>query len=184
MFCQFSEHQKRAWSVDFSKVDPRMFATGSDDYLVKIWSINERNSTITIRNPANICCVQFSPTSPNLVAFGSADYKLHCYDLRHTRIPWCTLADHERTVSHVKFLDSDTVVSASTDNTLKLWDLKKTSPTGISSSACSLTYRGHTNQKVSICHCLVKNEISLFYVEYLFTLTVFLFSELCRSLRL
>ncbi|KAL9662737.1 hypothetical protein QQ045_027571 [Rhodiola kirilowii] len=146
-FSQYSEHQKRAWSVDFSKVDPRKFATGSDDYLVKIWSINERNSTITIRNPANICCVQFSPLAANLVAFGSADYKLYCYDLRHTRTPWCTLVDHERTVSHVKFLDSDTVVSASTDNTLKLWDLNKTSPNGVSSDACSLTYKGHTNQK-------------------------------------
>uniref|UniRef100_A0A7N0UYW1 Uncharacterized protein n=1 Tax=Kalanchoe fedtschenkoi TaxID=63787 RepID=A0A7N0UYW1_KALFE len=145
---QYSEHQKRAWSVDFSKVDPKKFATGSDDYLVKIWNINERNSTITIRNPANICCVQFSHSSTNLVAFGSADYKLYCYDLRHTRIPWCTLADHERTVSHLKFLDSETIVSASTDNTLKLWDLKKTSPAGVpSSTACSLTYKGHTNQK-------------------------------------
>lgn len=49
----------------------------------------------------------------------------------------------------MKFLDSETLVSASTDNTLKLWDLKKTSLEGFSLDACSLTFTGHTNEKVS-----------------------------------
>ncbi|KAJ6400689.1 hypothetical protein OIU84_016181 [Salix udensis] len=40
-FSQYTEHQKRAWSVDFSLVDPMMFASGSDDCSVKLWSINE-----------------------------------------------------------------------------------------------------------------------------------------------
>lgn len=146
-FSQYTEHQKRAWSVDFSLADPMMFASGSDDCSVKLWSINERSSIGTIGNPANVCCVQFSPSSTNLLVFGSADYKVYCYDLRHTKIPWCTLAGHGKTVSYVKFLDSETLVSASTDNTLKLWDLNKTSSTGLSSSACSLTFGGHTNEK-------------------------------------
>ncbi|KAG6735741.1 hypothetical protein POTOM_061597 [Populus tomentosa] len=159
-FSQYTEHQKRAWSVDFSLADPMMFVSGSDDCSVKLWSINEacfllyhsmsgpiRSSIGTIGNPANVCCVQFSPSSTNLLVFGSADYKVYCYDLRHTKIPWCTLAGHGKTVSYVKFLDSETLVSASTDNTLKLWDLNKTSSTGLSSSACSLTFGGHTNEK-------------------------------------
>ncbi|KDP28517.1 hypothetical protein JCGZ_14288 [Jatropha curcas] len=147
VFSQYTEHQKRAWSVDFSLADPMMFASGSDDCSVKLWSINERGSIDTIWNPANTCCVQFSPSSTHLLCFGSADYKIYCYDLRHTRIPWCTLAGHEKTVSYVKFLDAETLISASTDNTLKLWDLYKTSPTGLSSSACRLTFGGHTNEK-------------------------------------
>jgi E3 ubiquitin-protein ligase RFWD2 len=28
---RFTEHEKRAWSVDFSTVDPTMLASGSDD---------------------------------------------------------------------------------------------------------------------------------------------------------
>ena len=40
-FTQYMEHQKRAWSVDFSLVDPTKLASGSDDYSVKLWSINE-----------------------------------------------------------------------------------------------------------------------------------------------
>lgn len=40
-FSQYREHQKRAWSVDFSHAQPTKFATGSDDCTVKLWSIND-----------------------------------------------------------------------------------------------------------------------------------------------
>ncbi|XP_021887537.1 protein SUPPRESSOR OF PHYA-105 1-like [Carica papaya] len=146
-FSQYLEHQKRAWSVDFSQTDPMKFASGSDDCSVKLWSINEKSSVGTIWNPANVCCVQFSASSGHMLAFGSADYKVYCYDLRHDRTPWCTLVGHEKAVSYVKFLDANTIVSASTDNTLKLWDLNKTSSTGSVSGACTLTFNGHTNKK-------------------------------------
>ncbi|GJR88180.1 SPA1-related 2-like protein isoform X1 [Tanacetum coccineum] len=35
------EHEKRAWSVDFSRVDPMKLASGSNDCSVKLWSMNE-----------------------------------------------------------------------------------------------------------------------------------------------
>ncbi|KAJ1386067.1 WD40/YVTN repeat-like-containing domain superfamily [Sesbania bispinosa] len=146
-FSQFTEHERRAWSVDFSPVCPTKFASGSDDCTVKLWSISERNCLGTIRNVANVCCVQFSAHSSHLLAFGSADYSTYCYDLRNLRSPWCVLVGHRKAVSYVKFLDSETLVSASTDNTLKIWDLNKTSPVGGSAGACSLTLSGHTNEK-------------------------------------
>ncbi|KAL5188857.1 Protein SPA1-RELATED 2 [Glycine soja] len=146
-FSGFTEHEKRAWSVDFSLVCPTKFVSGSDDCSVKLWSINEKKSLATIRNVANVCCVQFSTHSSHLLAFGSADYSAYCYDLRNLRSPWCVLAGHRKAVSYVKFLDSETLVSASTDNMLKIWDLNKTSPVGLSTSACSLTLSGHTNEK-------------------------------------
>ncbi|KAJ4806766.1 Protein SPA1-RELATED 2 [Rhynchospora pubera] len=144
---QFIEHRKRAWSVNFSQVDPTKLASGSDDCSVKIWNINERNSIDSIKNVANVCCVQYSPYSSRMLAFGSADYKVYCYDLRNTRLPWCTLSGHSKAVSYVRFLDSHTIVSASTDNTLKIWDLTCTSSTGPSTDACQLTLNGHTNEK-------------------------------------
>ncbi|KAB2003031.1 hypothetical protein ES319_D11G104300v1 [Gossypium barbadense] len=146
--CQYNEHQKRAWSVDFSQADPTKFASGSDDCSVKLWSINEQKSSLgTLWSPANVCCVQFSSFSPHLLAFGSADYKVYCYDLRHSRIPLCTLAAHEKAVSYVKFLDSNTLLSASTDNTLKSWDLKKTCSDGSTTNTFCLTFSGHKNEK-------------------------------------
>lgn len=102
----------------------------------------------TIRNVANVCCVQFSAHSSHLLAFGSANYSTYCYDLRNLRSPWCVLTGHRKAVSYVKFLDSETLVSASTDNSLKIWDLNKTSSVGSSTSARSLTLSGHTNEKV------------------------------------
>lgn len=109
----------------------------------------QKNSLCTVRNVANVCCVQFSTDSSNLLAFGSADYKTYCYDLRNVSVPWCILSGHDRAVSFVKFLDSETLVSASTDNTLKIWDLNKTNSSGLSANACNITLQGHTNEKVS-----------------------------------
>ena len=94
-----------------------------------------------------MCCVQFSDYSNHQLVFGSADYKIYGYDLRHVRVPLCTLSGHSKAVSYVKFLDAHTLVSASTDNTLKLWNLKKTTS---DDDSCSLSFTGHTNEKVSI----------------------------------
>lgn len=108
----------------------------------------QRNCIDTLKNVANVCCVQFSPHSSHLLTCGSADYKIYCYDLRNTRSAWCTLSGHGKAVSYVKFVDSETLVSASTDSTLKLWDLNKSCNSGLSTNACSLTFTGHTNEKV------------------------------------
>jgi len=48
-FSQFTEHEKRAWSVDFSVVCPTKFASGSDDCTVKLWSISEVNSLFNLQ---------------------------------------------------------------------------------------------------------------------------------------
>lgn len=104
----------------------------------------------TIKTKANVCCVQFSSESSHVLAFGSADYKVYAYDLRNIKAPLAVLAGHGKAVSYVKFVDATTLVSASTDNTLKLWDLNKgTNPT-TAPSACTLSYTGHTNEKVSL----------------------------------
>ncbi|XP_055821651.1 protein SPA1-RELATED 2 [Solanum dulcamara] len=146
-FLHLTEHNERAWSVDFSRVNPTTLASGSDDHLVKLWSINEKNSVCTIRNKANVCSVQFSPDSSHFLAYSSADYKTYCYDLRNTSAPWCILAGHEKSVSYAKFLDAEMLISASTDNSLKIWDLNKTNSSGYSTDACVLTLKGHTNEK-------------------------------------
>ncbi|KVI02263.1 WD40 repeat-containing protein [Cynara cardunculus var. scolymus] len=84
-------------------------------------------SVCTIKTNANVCCVQFPSDTGNSLAFGSADHRIYFYDLRNPSGPLYTLVGHERTVSYVRFLDSTTLVSSSTDNTLKLWDLSECS---------------------------------------------------------
>lgn len=38
---EMKEHERRAWSVDFSSADPTLLASGSDDGSVKLWNINQ-----------------------------------------------------------------------------------------------------------------------------------------------
>lgn len=35
---------------------------------------------------ANVCSVQFSPTDPNIMAFGAANYRTYMYDLRRVQV--------------------------------------------------------------------------------------------------
>lgn len=136
---QFEEHEKRAWSVDFSRSDPTRLASGSDDTKVKIWSTSQRNSVATIESKANICCVRFNPEISHGIAFGSADHHIHYYDLRNTREPLYIFKGHKKAVSYVKFLNKDEVVSASTDSTLKMWN--------VSTFEHVRTFSGHANEK-------------------------------------
>ncbi|KAG2677826.1 hypothetical protein I3843_12G117300 [Carya illinoinensis] len=142
---EMREHEKRVWSVHFSSADPTMLASGSDDGSVKLWSINQGASIGTIKAKANVCCVQFPLDSGRSLAFGSADHRIYYYDLRNLRIPLCTLIGHNKTVSYVKFVDAMNIVSASTDNTLKLWDLSMCASRVIDTPLHTLT--GHMNVK-------------------------------------
>ncbi|MCD7467926.1 Protein SPA1-RELATED 3 [Datura stramonium] len=145
LFMEMREHERRVWSVDFSVADPTMLASGSDDGSVKLWNINQGVSVGTIKTKANVCCVQFPFDSGRSLAFGSADHKIYYYDLRNSKMPLCTLIGHNKTVSYVKFIDSTTLVSASTDNSLKLWDLSICTSRILDSPLQSFT--GHMNVK-------------------------------------
>ncbi|KAL3848630.1 hypothetical protein ACJIZ3_010512 [Penstemon smallii] len=145
IFMEMREHERRVWSVDFSVADPTMLASGSDDGLVKLWNINQGVSVGSIKTKANVCCVQFPTDSGRSLAFGSADHKIYYYDLRNSKIPLCTLVGHNKTVSYVKFIDSTTLVSASTDNTVKLWDLSTCTSRVLDCPLQSFT--GHLNVK-------------------------------------
>ena len=42
----------------------------------------DESAVACIDSKANVCSVQFSPTNSNLMAFGSANYRVYMYDLR------------------------------------------------------------------------------------------------------
>ncbi|KAI5672966.1 hypothetical protein M9H77_13330 [Catharanthus roseus] len=136
---EYEEHEKRAWSVDFSRTEPSMLVSGSDDCKVKIWCTNQEASVLNIDMKANICSVKYNPGSSVNIAVGSADHHIHYYDLRNTSQPLHVFSGHRKTVSYVKFLSNNELASASTDSTLRLWDVKD--------SILVRTFRGHTNVK-------------------------------------
>ncbi|XP_066915253.1 E3 ubiquitin-protein ligase COP1-like [Clytia hemisphaerica] len=135
----FQEHEKRCWSVDFNTVDPNLLASGSDDAKVKLWATNMEHSVATLEAKANVCCVKFNPATKYHIAFGSADHCVHYYDLRNPKKSLAVLKGHRKAVSYAKFLDSNQIVSASTDSQLKLWDVKR--------GHCVKSYKGHSNEK-------------------------------------
>ncbi|XP_050105164.1 E3 ubiquitin-protein ligase COP1-like isoform X1 [Malus sylvestris] len=136
---EYEEHEKRAWSVDFSCTDPSMLVSGSDDCKVKIWCTKQEPSVLNIDMKANICSVKYNPGSSFFVAVGSADHHIHYYDLRNISQPLHVFRGHRKAVSYVKFLSNNELASASTDSTLRLWDVKENLP------LCM--YRGHMNEK-------------------------------------
>lgn len=116
----------------------------------------------TIRTKANVCCVQFPQDSGRSIAFGSADHKVYYYDLRNSKAPLCTLIGHNKTVSYVKFVDTTNLVSSSTDNSLKLWDLSTCTSRVIDTPVQSFT--GHMNVKV-LTFMLLYLELSFIHLE-------------------
>jgi len=135
----FQEHEKRCWSVDFNQVNTKLLASGSDDTKVKLWSTDIQHSVASLEAKANVCCVKFNPSSCYHLAFGSADHCVHYYDLRHTKNPLNVFKGHKKAVSYVKFLNKETVVSASTDSQLKLWN--------VNNRHCLRSFVGHVNEK-------------------------------------
>ncbi|MFS8025821.1 putative transcription factor C2H2 family [Helianthus anomalus] len=136
---EYEEHEKRAWSLDFSRTDPTMLVSGSDDFKVKIWCTRQEASVLNIDMKANICSVKYNPGSSFHVAVGSADHHIHYYDLRNISQPLHIFSGHRKAVSYVKFLSNHELASASTDSTLRLWDVKQNIPLR--------TFRGHVNEK-------------------------------------
>uniref|UniRef100_A0A915K8D9 E3 ubiquitin-protein ligase COP1 n=1 Tax=Romanomermis culicivorax TaxID=13658 RepID=A0A915K8D9_ROMCU len=136
---KFEEHEKRCWSVCFNYMDPNVLASGSDDAKVKLWSINCKDSVATLATKVNVCSVHFNPESRFHLALGSADHCVHYYDLRNASKPLMVLQGHKKAVSYVKYVSGSELVSASTDSSLRLWNLKD--------AHCTRTFTGHQNEK-------------------------------------
>ncbi|KAL4448071.1 hypothetical protein ABPG75_005290 [Micractinium tetrahymenae] len=139
---QFDEHARRVWSVDFSAADPMKFLSGSDDGSVRLWSVSDPSSVARIAAPANVCSVQFSPSDCHTIAFGCANYRVYLYDLRTTAHPLAVISGPQRAVSYVKFLGGSHLVSASTDSTLRLWDLREVLTSAGGAAPCVSTASG------------------------------------------
>eukprot|EP00873_Tetraselmis_striata_P009973 jgi/Tetstr1/430237/TSEL_020065.t1 len=142
----FTEHGKRVWSADFSVLDPKLILSGGDDSTVRLWSVSEPCSAMSLRLCAPAYSVKFSPTNANLLAVGCANYRAYLYDIRNTGTPLLSIAGHQKAVSYVRFMGGGQLVTGSTDSTVKHWDV----PDGLEASngprlrAC---YRDHVNEK-------------------------------------
>ena len=136
---EYDEHEKRAWSVDFSKTDACLLASGSDDGTVKIYSTKQMRSVLTVETVANVCSVQFHPTNFHYIAVGCSDHHAYVYDLRNVNQPVTVLSGHKRAISYAAYSNDSELLTASTDNTLRLWN--------VVDGTTKRVLSGHMNQK-------------------------------------
>ena len=136
---EYDEHEKRAWSVNFSKTDASLLASGSDDGTVKIYSTKQNRSVLTVETMANVCSVQYHPTNFHYIAIGCSDHQAYVYDLRNPNEPVVTLSGHKRAISYAAYSKDSEIITASTDNTLRLWN--------VNNGETKRVLRGHENQK-------------------------------------
>ncbi|KAK8490159.1 hypothetical protein V6N13_097251 [Hibiscus sabdariffa] len=136
---------RRVWSMDYSHSDPFLGASGSDDGTMQMWDprLGEGGRCVAKVQPtvarSPVCCVEFDPFEDALVAVGCADRKAYAYDVRRTAEPVYTFDGHTKTVTYVRFLDGRTMITASTDGCLKLWN--------VDGSGLIRTYKGHVNSR-------------------------------------
>ena len=93
---------------------------------------------------SNVCCANWRPKSNYEFAVGTIEKNIHLYDIRNPQDPLKILYGHQRAVSFIRFLDTDTLVTLSTDSTARAWDLNSSSLGSINSSE---VYKGHINNK-------------------------------------
>lgn len=78
------------------------------------------------------------------------DHHIHLYDLRYSNKPLDVMKGHKKAVSYVRFADNSTIVSASTDCTLRSWTLPGPDAQSLLPSATAQPNRvfsGHVNEK-------------------------------------
>ncbi|KFK26834.1 hypothetical protein AALP_AA8G299900 [Arabis alpina] len=134
---------RRIWSVDYTLYNgSTVGASGSDDGTVQMWDPQAGGLEETVRpgSGAAICSVEFDPLGGPSLAVGCADRNAYVYDIRRLVDPIVVLDGHAKTVTYAKFMDPHTIVTGSTDGSLKLWDI-------LNERRVVRTYRGHVNSR-------------------------------------
>lgn len=138
---------RRVWSVDYSHQPAPLGASGSDDGTAHLWDPRCCSGPTSVaivcpgpgpvRSP--VCCVEFDPFGGPMVALGSADRRAYIYDVRNMLAPVYTFCGHRKTVTYVRFVRENCLVSAAIDGCMKLWDIGDT--------GTIRTYQGHVNNR-------------------------------------
>ncbi|MBA0786145.1 hypothetical protein Gotri_025655 [Gossypium trilobum] len=127
----------------------RILGSGDYDGVVMEYDVEtkvpifERGGSVAKVQPtksrSSVCCVEFNPFGDALIAAGCADQKAYAYDVRKMVEPVHIFDGHTKTITYVRFLNAQTLVSAGTDGCLKLWN--------IVDSRLLRTYKGHVNSR-------------------------------------
>lgn len=155
LLSEYEAHAKRIWSVDYCDADPALLASASDDCTVRVWSSRVAGALAALDLPANVCSARWRPGCSYTIAAGCADHAVYVYDLRAPGRPLHTLLGHGKAVAYVRWANERELVSASTDSTLRLWDLSAQQAAAAQGSDgdgdgwlnATRVFTGHANEK-------------------------------------
>ena len=127
----FSEHTKAIYAIDFS-ADGRLLASGSEDNTIRVYDIHtEELLSILPGSQDAVYTVAFAPdnrmptipSNTSILAGGSGDGTIRIWDAGTGNLMY-ELDKHENSVVELDFSpDGNSLVSASLDRTIQLWDL-------------------------------------------------------------
>ncbi|MCL1470894.1 AAA-like domain-containing protein [Argonema antarcticum] len=147
----FPGHSTAIWDIAVSP-DGQRIASGSEDSTIRLWSFDGKPIETLTGHQSGVWGVAFSPDG-NLLASGSADGTIKVWTKGGELVR--TLEGHSAAVWDVEFaLLADkngtkrpTIVSASADNTVKLWQLDGRAGT---EALPLLTLSGHNSEVFEI----------------------------------
>lgn len=141
-------HNSPVWCSDIS-LDGRKIISGSTDASIKVWdTYSGRCLRTIIGHKAAIRSVHFSRNGELILSSAGNpskaddDNSIRIWDVKTGK---ClrTLDGHDNAVHSAMFGNDDTsIISASSDKTVRLWSLKSNNPLGM---FCLKTYIGHTD---------------------------------------
>lgn len=119
---RFEDHDGPVRSVDFHPTQP-LFVSGSDDYSIKVWSLNTRKCIFTLNGHLDyLRTVSFHHDLPWILSC-SDDQTIRIWNWQNRQEIAC-LTGHNHYVMLAQFHPTDDlIVSASLDQTVRVWDI-------------------------------------------------------------
>lgn len=140
--CKVEGHTHAVSAVATSQINSAVFASGSEDCTIKVWTVKKMKKEGIVTNirftvlahQKIINCITISPND-KLVATGSLDKTAKLWDITNGK-QIKTFTGHKRGIWSTQFSPTDQVLAtASGDATVKLW--------GLMDGTCLKTLEGH-----------------------------------------
>lgn len=122
----YAEHTQEVFSVEWSHIDKRRFASASYDQSVKVWDVTSDVSLYSFKHAFVAYQATWHPTHESILASCSGDETFRIWDLREGKDVKAVKA-HENEILSIDFNKYENLIaSGCTDGSIKVWDLRAT----------------------------------------------------------